>query len=258
MFASVPDVTQAGSAPAAGNLQRMSDPVGTGTPTLQTGEQQLARQSFMTSVFAWMFVGLGLTAGIAAYVAASNDMLAWFEDHSLVFFGLLIAEIGMVIGISAGINRMSYQVAVFLFAAYAALNGFTLSIILEVYTTASIVSAFAVAAGMFGGMAAYGYATKRDLSGLRSILFMGLIGVIIGLFVNIIWANSVLYWFVTFAGVLVFCGLTAYDMQKLKQIGSSGMDEETAQKTSILGALSLYLDFINLFLFLLRIFGSAR
>lgn len=234
----------------------MSDQLG--TPGLQTGDAQLARQSFLTSVFAWMFVGLGLTAGIAGYVAASNDMLAWFEDNPLVFFGLLIAEIGLVIGISWGINRISYQVAVFLFALYAAMNGFTLSIILEVYTTASIVSAFAVAAGMFGAMAAYGYVTKRDLSGLGSILFMGLIGVIIGMFVNIIWANSILYWFVTFAGVLVFCGLTAYDMQKLKEIGSSGMDEGTAQKASIVGALSLYLDFINLFLLLLRVFGNSR
>jgi len=241
---------------AAGYSHGMSDPLG--TADLRTGQAQLARQSFLTSVFAWMFVGLGLTAGVAAYVASSNDMIAWFEDNSLIFFGLLIAEIGLVIAISWGISRISYQVAVFLFALYAAMNGFTLSIILEVYTTASIVSAFAVAAGMFAGMAAYGYVTKRDLSGLRSILFMGLIGVIIGLFVNIIWANSVLYWFVTFAGVLVFCGLTAYDMQKLKQIGSSGLDEKTAQKASIVGALSLYLDFINLFLFLLRIFGSAR
>ena len=148
--------------------------------------------------------------------------------------------------------------AVFLFALYAAMNGFTLSIILEVYTTASIVSAFAVAAGMFGAMAAYGYVTKRDLSGLRSILFMGLIGVIIGMVVNVIWANSILYWFVTFAGVLVFCGLTAYDMQKIKKIGESGLAGEDLKKASILGALSLYLDFINLFLFMLRIFGSAR
>jgi FtsH-binding integral membrane protein len=229
-----------------------------GNPTLQTGEAQLARSSFMTSVFAWMFVGLGITAGVAAYVAASGDMVAWFDDHPWVWFALFIAEIGLVVGISAGINRISYQVAVFLFALFAAINGFIFSVILEVYTTASIVSSFAVAAGMFAGMATYGYVTKRDLSGMRSILMMGLIGIFIGLIVNVLWANSILYWFVTFGGVLLFCALTAYDMQKLKQIGSSGLDENTAQKASIYGALSLYLDFINLFLFLLRIFGSAR
>jgi uncharacterized protein len=229
-----------------------------GTPTLRTGDGQLARQSFMTAVFGWMFLGLALTAGVAAYVAASGDMLAWFDEHSLAFIVLLFAEIGLVVAISAGIGRMPYQLAVFLFALYAAMNGFTLSIILEIYTTGSIASAFVVSAGMFGAMATYGYVTGRDLSNLRSILFMGLIGVILGSVLNIFWASSTLYWFVTFAGVLVFCGLTAYDMQKLKQIGSSGMDEETAQKVSIVGALSLYLDFINLFLFMLRIFGSAR
>lgn len=227
-------------------------------PTLPGAQAQLARQSFMTSVFGWMFLGLGLTAGIAAYVAASGDMLAWFEDHSLAYIGMFIAQIGLVVWLSAGINRMSFSVAVFSFALFAALNGFTLSIILEIYTTASIASAFVVSAGMFGGMATYGYVTKRDLSSLRSILFMGLIGVILGSVVNIFWANSILYWFVTFAGVLVFCGLTAYDMQKIKQLGESGIDGESARKASILGALSLYFDFINLFLFALRIFGSSR
>ena len=132
--------------------------------------------------------------------------------------------IGLVIAISAGINKISYSVAVFLFAAFSALNGFLFAAILEAYSTASIAASFGTAAGMFAGMAAYGYVTKRDLSSLGSILFMGLIGVIIGSVVNIFWANSVLYWFVTFAGVLVFCGLTAYDMQKIKKIGESGLD----------------------------------
>jgi FtsH-binding integral membrane protein len=229
-----------------------------GAATVPSAEAQLARQSFLTSVFGWMFLGLALTAGIAAYVAASGDMIGWFEDHPYAFLIMFVGQLGLVIAISAGINKISYPVAVFLFALYAALNGFIFSIILEAYTTASIASAFGVAAGMFGGMAAYGYLTKRDLSGMRSILFMGLIGVIIGLIVNMFWANSVLYWFVTFGGVLLFCALTAYDMQKIKEIGASGADGETLRKASILGALSFYLDFINLFLFLLRIFGSAR
>jgi len=229
-----------------------------GTPTLGTTDMQMARQSFLTSVFGWMFVGLAITAGIAAYVAASGDMLDWFADHPFAYFGMFIAQIGLVVAISAGINKISAPVAVFLFALFAAINGFTFSVIVEAYTTASIAASFATAGGMFAGMAVYGYVTKRDLSSLGSILFMGLIGVIIGSVVNIFWANSILYWFVTFAGVLVFCGLTAYDMQKIKQMGESGMTGDAAQKASILGALSLYLDFINLFLFMLRIFGSAR
>ncbi|MBA2521935.1 MAG: Bax inhibitor-1/YccA family protein [Solirubrobacterales bacterium] len=227
-------------------------------PALRSGNAQLARQSFLTSVFGWMFMGLALTAGIAAYVAASGDMLEWFDDHSFAYLGMFVVEIGLVITISAGINRMSASMAVFLFALFAAVNGFTFSVIIEAYTTSSIAAAFGVSAGMFGGMAAYGYVTKRDLSSLGSILFMGLIGVIVGSVINLFWANSILYWFVTFAGVLIFCGLTAYDMQKLKGIGDSGIEGESAQKASILGALSLYLDFINMFLFMLRIFGSAR
>ncbi|MFN8151182.1 MAG: Bax inhibitor-1/YccA family protein [Solirubrobacterales bacterium] len=235
----------------------MSDQFGT-TPTLGTTDVQIARQSFLTSVFGWMFVGLAITAGVAAYVAASSDMLDWVNDHPWAWLGLFAVQIGLVVAISAGINKISGSVAVFLFALYAAVTGFVFSIIIEAYTTVSIVSSFATAGGMFAGMAIYGYVTKRDLSSLGSILFMGLIGVIIGSVVNIFWANSILYWFVTFAGVLVFCGLTAYDMQKIKQMGESGISGEAAQKASILGALALYLDFINLFLFMLRIFGSAR
>ena len=229
-----------------------------GTPTLGTADAQIARQSFLTSVFGWMFVGLALTAGVAAYAAASGDMMAWFEDNPFAYIIMIVVQFGTVIAISAGINKISAPVAVFLFALFSAVTGFTFSIIIEAYTTASIAASFATAGGMFAGMAAFGYVTKRDLSSMGSILFMGLIGVIIGSVVNLFWANSVLYWLVTFAGVLVFCGLTAYDMQKLKQIGASGIDGEAAHKMAILGALSLYLDFINMFLFMLRIFGSAR
>jgi FtsH-binding integral membrane protein len=163
-----------------------------GSPALPSADAQLARQSFLASVFGWMVLGLALTAGIAAYVAASTDMIQWFEDNQIAFFVLLFAQLGLVIAISAGINKISYSVAVFMFAAYAALNGFLFSVLLSVYTTSSIAGAFAVSAGMFGSMAAYGYITKRDLSGMRSILFMGLIGLLIGLVVNMFWANSTL------------------------------------------------------------------
>ena len=177
----------------------MSDQFGS-TPTVPGAETQLARQSFLTSVFGWMFLGLALTAGIAAYVAASTDMLDWLEENPFAYLGMFLGMIGLVVAISAGINKISFSVAVFLFALFAAVNGFIFSAILEAYTTASIAASFFTAAGMFGGMAAYGYVTKRDLSSMGSILFMGLIGVIIGSIVNIFWANSVLYWFVTFAG----------------------------------------------------------
>ena len=229
-----------------------------GTTSLPGAEAQLARQTFLASVFGWMFLGLALTAGIAAWVASTTDIIQWFEDNSIAFFVMLIAQLGLVIAISAGINKISYSTAVFLFGLYAAMNGFLFSVLLQIYTTSSIAGAFAVSAGMFGSMALYGYVTKRDLSGMRSILFMGLIGLLIAMVVNMFWANSTLYWFVTFGGVLLFCALTAYDMQKIKRIGESGISGEDAKKATILGALSLYLDFINLFLFMLRIFGSTR
>jgi len=229
-----------------------------GTTSLPSADAQLTQQTFVASVFGWMFFGLALTAGIAAWVASSTDMIQWFEDHQVVFFVMLFGQLGLVIAVSAGINRISYSAAVFMFSLYAALNGFLFSILLQIYTTSSIAGAFAVSAGMFGAMAAYGYVTKRDLSGMRSILFMGLIGLLIAMVVNMFWANSTLYWFVTFGGVLLFCALTAYDMQKIKELGASGISGEGARKATILGALSLYLDFINLFLFMLRIFGSAR
>lgn len=229
-----------------------------GTPTLGSADVQMARQSFLTSVFGWMFLGLALTAGIAAYVAASTDMIDWLEENPFAYIGLVAAMFGLVLAINFGINKISFSVAVFLFALFSAVNGFLFAAILEVYSSASIAASFGTASAMFGGMAIYGYVTKRDLSSLGAILFMGLIGVIVGSVVNIFWANSILYWFVTFAGVLVFCGLTAYDMQKIKQMGESGIGGEAAQKASIIGALALYLDFINLFLFMLRIFGSAR
>ena len=212
----------------------MPDPFSTepGTPTtLPAGaEAQLARQSFLSSVFGWMFLGLALTAGIAAYVAASTDMLDWLEENPFAYLGMFLGHDRAGRAISAGINKISFSVAVFLFALFAAVNGFIFAAILEAYTTASIAASFFTAAGMFGGMATYGYVTKRDLSSMGSILFMGLIGVIIGSVVNIFWANSILYWFVTFAGVIVFCGLTAYDMQKIKKIGASGLQGDDLRR----------------------------
>jgi FtsH-binding integral membrane protein len=156
-------------------------------------------------------------------------------------------------------QRLPVGVLTALFFVYAALNGFVFALIFELYTKQSIFTAFLVTSGMFGALAWWGYATKRDLSQFGSILFMGLIGLILATIVNVFVANSTLYWVTTYAGVLIFCGLTAYDMQKLRQYGEqAGVSPEAEGRAAIQGALALYLDFINLFLYLLRIFGSRR
>lgn len=219
---------------------------------------QVAQQAFVTRVFGWMFLGLALTAAVAVYFASQQDMLRYFQDNFLVWIIAFVVQIGLVIALSAGINRMPAQLAVFAFALFAAVNGFTISVIIEIYTDASIASAFGVSAGMFAAMAVFGYVTKRDLTKLGSLMFMALIGFILASIVNFFLASSTLYWILTYAGVLIFLGLTAYDMQRIKQMGASGISGEDGRKGAILGALSLYLDFINLFLLMLRIMGAAR
>jgi FtsH-binding integral membrane protein len=172
---------------------------------------------------------------------------------------LIIAELGLVIALSAAINRLSSSTALFMFMAYAFLNGLTLSAIFLVYTRASIANTFFVTAGTFGVMSVYGYTTKRDLTSWGSFLMMGLIGVIIGSFVNIFFSSPMIYYLITYAGIIVFVGLTAYDAQKIKEMAYAGFaGEEMERKGAVIGALRLYLDFINLFLLLLRIFGGRR
>lgn len=229
---------------------------GTATPSAAA---QLAQQAFITRVFGWMFIGLAMTAAVAAYFASQGDMLAYFEENFAVLIGAFVLQLVLVIALSAAINRIPAQLAVFGFALFAALNGFTLSLILEIYTSASIAGAFAVSAGMFAAMATYGYVTKRDLTKLGSLMFMALIGFILATIVNFWVASSTLYWILTYAGVVIFLGLTAYDMQKIKRMGASGeMTGEGGRKGAIIGALALYLDFINLFLLMLRIIGTVR
>jgi len=214
--------------------------------------------SFVHRVFGWMFLGLAVTGGVSAFLSAtlSDEFL---EDTGMPYFlGAIVLELVLVLGLVFLIKRMSSTVALGAFLLYAALNGFTFAFIFHLYTTASVFTAFFVTAGMFGAMAVYGWVTKRDLSGLGSILFMALIGLILASVVNLFLASDVLYWITTYAGVVIFAGLTAYDMQKIKRYDEAGVDEETERKDSIIGALSLYLDFINLFLFLLRIFGARR
>lgn len=216
--------------------------------------------ALMRKVYVWMALAL-LISGAAAYgVATSPGILQLIYSNKLVFLGLIAAELGLVWGISGAINRLSLATATLLFTLYSALNGATLSFILLAYTMSSVVSVFLITAGTFSVMAFIGYTTKTDLSSLGKILFMALIGMIIATLVNVFLVKSSGFELIlSYLGVLIFVGLTAYDSQKIKQMLLMAPDAgEQAQKMALLGALTLYLDFINLFLFLLRIFGRRE
>ena len=212
-------------------------------------------QGFLQRVFAWMFAGLLVTAVAAGLIGSSDTLLTDITESPVLLIALFVVQLGLVIALSAAIDRISVPVATALFFLYAALNGVIFAFVFELYTKQSIFTTFLIAAGMFGAMAAWGYVTKADLSSLGSILFMALIGLILASVVNIFVASSALYWITTYAGVAIFAGLTAYDMQKLKRYAEAGGDSGGA---AVSGALALYLDFVNLFLFLLRIFGQRR
>ncbi len=222
-----------------------------------TEVKQQASTIFLAKVFNWMAIGLGLTGVVAMFVASSG--LAVKLQPFFMF--IMIAELGLVFFLSARINKIEAATATGLFIGYAALNGVTMSMIFLIYTSSSIAATFMITAGMFGAMAVYGFVTKRDLSGMGSFMFMGLIGIIIASVVNIFMQSSALYWAISLIGVFVFVGLTAYDVQKIKTMGEQGIMEQgeaAVQKGAIMGALALYLDFINLFLMLLRFFGGSR
>ena len=227
---------------------------------LQASEMQAEIQrSFLMRVYAWMTFGLFVTAGAALVTLGIPGILEMLVTNSIVFFGLIIAELVVVVVLSAAVSKLSPVVAGLLFTGYAALTGITLSIIMLVYTTSSIAVTFGVTAATFGIMTLFGYTTQRDLTKLGSLLIMGLIGLILASVVNMFLANSAIYWITTFIGILIFVGLVAYDTQKLKKMSLAlGEDGQVAQKASILGALALYLDFINLFLLLLRLLGRRR
>ena len=215
--------------------------------------------TLMRSVYYWMAGALTIT-GLTAMLVANNETLMsiLFSSMGLVW-GLLIAEIVLVMILSAAINKLSFSMATLLFILYSVLNGVTLSSIFVIYTQGSIASTFFITAGMFGALAVYGTVTKRDLSGMGRFLFMTLIGLIIATIVNIFVHSTMLYWITTFVGVLVFAGLTAWDAQKIQQMAQTADEvNETTQKLALLGSLMLYLDFINLFLYLLRIFGKRN
>lgn len=213
----------------------------------------------MRKVFVWMTLALVIT-GITAYgVATSPSLLSAILANRLVFFGIIIAEFALVIGLSAAINRLSLTTATLMFVVYSVLTGVMLSSIFVVFTASSIASVFFITAGTFAAMAFVGYTTKKDLSAMGRFLFMALIGLIIATVVNIFVASSTFELIISYIGVLVFSGLTAYDTQKIKEMLVMADDTgETMQKMALLGALTLYLDFINLFLYLLRIFGKKE
>jgi FtsH-binding integral membrane protein len=215
--------------------------------------------TFFRKVYLWMTAGLAVTALASFMMLSSAAAQQLIFGNRMVFYGLIFAELGLVIAMSAAINRISAATATLMFLGYSALNGVTFAAIFLIYTNSSIASAFLVTAGTFGAMSVYGYATKRDLTGLGSFLFMGLVGIIIASVVNIFLQSEMIYWITSYVGVFVFVGLTAYDTQKIKQIGQAGFaNEQDRHKAAILGALRLYLDFINLFLMLLRVMGSRR
>ncbi|MCD6296270.1 MAG: Bax inhibitor-1/YccA family protein [Deltaproteobacteria bacterium] len=216
---------------------------------------------FVRSVYNWMGIGLALTGFMAFYVSSSPTLVRLIFGNPIIFFALILAELGMVFAISGMVNRMSAGTATSLFVIYSALNGVTLSFIFLAYTRTSIFSTFFICAGTFIGCSIYGWATKKDLTSWGGFLMMGLIGIIIASVVNIFIQSSAMSIIISYIGVFVFVGLTAYDTQKIKNMAMTqpaGLDNAVVRKGAILGALSLYLDFINLFLMLLRIFGQTR
>ena len=217
------------------------------------------QQRFMVRVYNWMTAGLGITGFMAFYISNSPAMMNIIFGNPIMPIALIITQIGLVFWLATRVMQMSASKATGVFMLYAGLTGITFSAIFMAYTTASIFSTFLVTAGTFGAMSLYGYTTKKDLTSWGSFLFMGLIGIIIASLVNMFMQSSMMHMIITYAGVLIFVGLTAYDTQKIKEmniLGNEGTEEDT--KEAIRGALTLYLDFINLFLMLLRLMGDRR
>ena len=228
-----------------------------------TVDQQLSMSSafpvLMRKVYVWMTLALVITGFTAYGVATSPGVLQAIYGNQLLFWGMIIAEFALVIGVSAAINRLSLTTATLMFILYSVINGALLSYIFLVYTASSVAAVFFITAGTFGAMALVGYTTKTDLTSIGKYLFMALIGLIIATVVNVFIKSEGFTYILSYIGVLIFVGLTAYDSQKIKQMLIQAPDAgESAQKLALLGALTLYLDFINLFIYLLRIFGKRE
>ncbi len=212
----------------------------------------------LNQVYTWMTLGLALTAAIAWYCADTAEIRSFFAQNRWVMWVLIIGELGLVFVISGLIDRLSAVVAASLFFLYSALNGITLSSIFLVYNLGSIAGVFMITAGTFGLMSLYGLTTRRDLSSIGNLLFMALIGMVIAGLVNLFIGSSIMSLIISAVGVIVFTGLTAYDAQRIKAMAASALDGESEGKLAVIGALSLYLNFINLFLSLLNLFGGRN
>jgi FtsH-binding integral membrane protein len=225
-----------------------------------TSEQIQAEQSrFITKVYAWMTFALIITGVVSIWCASTPSMIEFIFGNSLILWGLIIIEFICVAVLVSIVSRISSNTATFIFLGYSALNGLTLSGIFLIYTSQSIASTFFVTAITFGVMSTYGYFTKRDLTSIGNLATMALVGIFIASIVNIFLGSETLYWIITYVGVLIFVALIARDTQKIKElniIGNEGTEED--KKEAIMGALTLYLDFINLFLFLLRLLGRRK
>ncbi|MBI2386083.1 MAG: Bax inhibitor-1/YccA family protein [Elusimicrobia bacterium] len=220
---------------------------------------EIESRSFIQKVYAWMSVGLAVTGACALYMASDPRMIMALVQNKVLFYGLMIAELGLVVFLSGWVKTMEVGTARLAFLFYAALSGVTLSVIFLIYTRGSIANAFFLTGGMFAVMSAYGYMTKTDLTSMGNFMMMGLVGIILASVVNWWTKSPAVEWAVSILSVIVFTGLTAYDTQKIKAmnvVGNAGTDEDT--KEAISGALTLYLDFINLFLSLLRLTGRRR
>lgn len=219
-----------------------------------------AYRTLMGKVYLWMTLALAVTGLTSLYVASSPGLVQSIFASRGTFWLLVIAELALVFILSARIMKMSFSTAGIMFALYSVLNGVTMSFIFIAYTSTSIATAFFVTAGMFAAMSFIGFVTKKDISSFGSFFTMALIGLIIASVVNIFLNSSVMYWIITYVGVLLFVGLTAYDTQKIKQMLIEYGDEvnDSTQKLALIGSLSLYLDFINLFLYILRLFGNNK
>lgn len=226
--------------------------------SLQRDQAQIQVNEFIRSVYNWMAIGLSLTGFVAYYISQSETMLRLILGNRLIFFGLIVAQLALVFSISARVQKMQASTATGLFVLYAALNGAMLSVIFLVYARSTIASTFFICAATFIACSIYGMTTKRDLTSLGGFMMMGLFGIIIASVVNMFVRSSGMSMIISYIGVFVFIGLTAYDTQKLKTMALTqpvGLEAGVVRKGAILGALSLYLDFINLFLMLLHIFG---
>lgn len=227
-------------------------------PSFVAGEARDVRvTSFLGKVYGWMFLGLLITTVTAFVVASSPFLIETLILNRILFWGLVFGQLGLVFWLSARVESMSPTTAALLFMIYSGTVGITTSVILLVYTASSLVTTFMVTAGMFGALAIYGTFTKRSLAGVGQFMFMGLIGLILAMIVNIFWQNDALSFVISVIGVLVFTGLTAWDAQRLKEMAVALPDGRVGSY-AVVGALSLYLDFINLFFFLLRLIGGRR